>query len=412
MTRFRQRGTQGRHYLLFTLWPRAGAWAWVALAFGVSGVQADSSSVKTVPYQDLSQQGASFLGPGRELEPPDTLTAVRLGLTGPARTPAGRELQAGVELAVTQANQAGGYHGLPYQVVFRADDGPWGRVAAQAIALIREDEVWAVIAALDGERAHAAELVAAKLWAPIITPGAGDRTIDYANVPWVFRLMPDDRTQADLLLGTALTRGWRRVVLVSEGSRDGRTAGDRVLESARALGLSLVRQLEFSAAEPGAVVPRVVRSRPDAVVVWGRGDASLELMYQLRAAACRCPLLVPAPLVGPEVAAAADSLGGTVLGAAPLDLWRPDGPVAAFREAFSQAQGYPPSPVAAYAYEATRVVLNAIAQGGLNRARIRDQLAATHLDGLTGTVTFDGLGGYRRQPVLARAANGVWRALP
>jgi ABC-type branched-subunit amino acid transport system substrate-binding protein len=379
---------------------------------GLVATLATPAAAETAPYHDMSTSGAAFLGPGRELEPPDTLSVVRLGLTGPALSYAGRELQAGVALAVDEANRAGGYRGLQYQVVFRPDDGPWGRVAAQAIALIREDQVWAIIAALDGERAHAAELVAAKLWAPIVTPGAGDRTIDYANVPWVFRLMPDDRSQADLLLSTATTRGWRRLVVVTEGTRDGRAAGERLGESAHALGRTLTRQLEFTAIDPAAVVPRVVQSRPDAVVVWARPDPGLALLRRLRQADCQAALLVPAPMVGPELAAAADSLGGLILGAAPLDLWGPTAAIVQFRQAYVAAVGRDPSPVAAYAYEATRVVLNAVDRAGLNRARIRDELAATDLDGLTGMVRFDGLGGYPRRPVLAQASGRSWQVQP
>jgi ABC-type branched-subunit amino acid transport system substrate-binding protein len=364
-----------------------------------------------VPYRDLSTQGAAFLGPGRELSPPDTLSVVRLGLTGPSSTLSGLDLQAGVALAVDQANRAGGYRGLPYRVVFLPDDGPWGRVAAQVIALIREHQVWAVIGGLDGERAHAAELVAAKLWAPVITPGAGDLTIDYANVPWVFRLMPDDRAQADLLVRAARERGWRRLALLTEGTRDGRTAGERVAEAVHAAGLSLSLHLEFSAADPGEVMVRLARTGPDAVIAWARPASGADLLLALRRAGVTTPLLVPAPMVCQEVAAAGDSLG-EVFGAAPLDLGSGEPRVVEFRRAFADRNGREPSPLAAYAYEAARVVIAAVERAGLNRARIRDELAATRMEGVTGMVTFDGLGGYRRDPVLVSLVKGHWTCTP
>lgn len=360
-----------------------------------------------VPYRDLSTQGAAFLGPGRELEPPDTLSVVRLGLTGPSASRSGLDLQAGVALAVDQANRSGGYHGLPFQVVFLPDDGPWGRVATQVIALIREHQVWAVIGGLDGERAHAAELVVAKLWTPVITPGAGDLTIDYANVPWVFRLMPDDRAQAELLARVAGERGWHRLALLTEGTRDGRTAGERVVEAVRAAGLSLSLHLEFSAIDPTEAIARLARHRPEAVIAWARPASGAALLLALRRAGVTATLLVPSPMVCPEVAAAADSLG-EVLGAAPLDLGSGDPTVEEFRQAFAERTGREPSPLAAYAYEAARLVIEAVDRAGLNRARIRDELAATHLEGVTGTVTFDGLGGYRRSPVPVALRGGIW----
>ena len=383
-------------------WPALAGPALVALLAGVAVDAADP-----VPYRDLSTQGAGFLGPGREEQPPDTLSVVRVGLSGPSTTPSGLDLQAGVSLAIAQANLAGGYQGLPYQVEFLADDGPWGRVAAQVISLIQERQAWAVIASLDGERAHAAELVAAKLWTSVLTPGAGDRTVDYANVPWVFRLMPDDRSQADLLVASAVERGWRRLVLVTEGTRDGRVASERVREATGAAGLSLALSQEFTPADADGITSRVAMMGADAVILWARPASGAAFAARLRQRGCLVPLLVPAPMVCPEVAAAVDSLG-PVLGAAPLDLWSGDPQVVAFRQAYQQATGRQASPVAAYAYEAACVVIAAIERAGLNRARIRDQIAATCLEGLTGTVTFDGLGGYQRQPVLVEARKGGW----
>ena len=96
-------------------------------------------------YRDLSREGAGFYGPGREQEAPDTLSVVRIGLTGPEKSRAGRHLRRGVALALEEANAAGGYRGLPYQVVFRPDDGPWGAVAQQAVHLAYQDQVWAII---------------------------------------------------------------------------------------------------------------------------------------------------------------------------------------------------------------------------------------------------------------------------
>lgn len=359
------------------------------------------------PYQDFSQKGAGFYGPGRELEPPDTLSAVRLGLVGPSRTQAGVELQQGVALAVEEVNAAGGYRGLQYQVVFRPDDGPWGVVAQQVIRLILEDEVWAVIGSLDGERAHAAELVAAKLWTPVITPGAGDLTIDYANVPWVFRLLPDDRAQADLLLAAARERGWKRLALATEGTRDGRTAGERLLEAARDQGLSLVLHVEYNPYNPQEIAPRLAQVAVDALVVWGRPVGGTPLIAELRRQGVLAPVLVPSPMVLPEVAAQGGALG-EVLGANPLDLEAEDPGIQSFCQRYRERTGEAPSYIAAYAYEATRLAIAAIERAGLNRARIRDELARIRYDGLIGQVSFDGLGGYRRPPLLVSLYQGRW----
>ena len=366
-----------------------------------------------VPYKDLREKGAGFYGPGREREAPDTLSAVRLGLMAPSRGNAGRQLRWGVELAVLEANAAGGYllgdgRRLPYEIVFRPDDGPWGVVAQQVIRLSREDGVWAVIGALDGERAHVAELMAAKLWIPVVTPAAADLSIDYANVPWVFRLMPDDRSQAELLLRAAEDRGFQRLALASEGARDARVAAGHVAQVANRLGRSLLLHVEYHPFHPpGACARRLIQANPDAVVIWGGAAGALALIIELRGAGLDVPVLVPAALVAPEVAALHASLG-RIVGVAPLDMDLPDPRLQAFRRRYARETGESPSALAAYAYEAGQVVISALERSGLNRARLRDELAQMRHNGLTGQVSFNSLGGYDPKLVLVELSQGRW----
>ncbi|MBI2506122.1 MAG: ABC transporter substrate-binding protein [Candidatus Latescibacteria bacterium] len=350
------------------------------------------------PYRDLSTAGVQFNGPGREIPAPDTLSAVRLGLLGPAQSAAGQELRQGVMQAVAEANAAGGYGGLPFAVVFRPDDGPWGVVASQVVRLAQEDQVWAVIGGLDGERAHAAELVAAKLWVPVLSPGAGDRTIDYANVPWMFRCLPDDRAQADLLVRACAQQGWRRIGVATEATRDGRTALARLLEAARACSLALALQVEYHPADPVAVAPRLGRAQAQALVIWGRPATALPLIARLRRQGCTLPMLGPALLALPEVAAQGQSLGELIV-AAPADLSAPA----------PEALGSQPSYVALFAYDTTRLVIAALRHSGLNRARLRDELTRLPFAGLTGPFTFNSLGGRREDPVLMVARQGRWQ---
>lgn len=348
------------------------------------------------PYRDLEGAGATFHGPGRELAVPDTLSTVRLGLLGPAQSAAGLQLQLGVRAAVAAANAAGGYQGLPFVVAFRPDDGPWGVVAAQVVRLAQEDQVWAIIGGLDGERAHAAELVAAKLWVPVLSPAAGDRTIDYANVPWMFRCLPDDRSQADSLASLCARQGWRRLGIAVEANRDGHVAGERLLEAARACSLSLALQFEYAPNDPAAAAERLASSGAQALVLWGRPGTALPLLARLRERGCRLPVLAPGLLALPEVAR--DETLGPLIVAAPADL----------SVATPPALGEHPSYIALFAYDTTQLVIAALRRSGLNRARLRDTLAELHFSGLTGDLYFNSLGGRRAGPVLMRAEKGQW----
>ena len=362
---------------------------------------------KTDPYRVLSEAGAGFFGYGREARAPDTLTTVRIGLTGPENSVRGRHLRLGVALAVEEANNRGGYGGLPYEVIFRPDDGPWGIAAKQVVRLTYEDEVWTILGSLDSHHAHLAELIAAKAWIPVITPYASDRTVDYANVPWVFRCVPDDGRQARALVRYAREHRYNRIIVLSEGERESRIGWERLLDAARQERHHFAMHIEYDPYDPTAVRPRLQRATADAFIIWGHPEGVLSLIRVIRELGNDAPVLGPTLLAVPEFAGRASGLGDIVV-VAPYDLSRDDRELRAFHRRYADYAGIPPSPVALYAYDATRMVQSAIEKAGLNRARIRDELAAISFDGIAGKIHFDDLGGNSAEPVLMALRQGKW----
>jgi len=173
------------------------------------------------PYYDFAKAGAGFYGAGREDPDPEGLKSVRIGVLGPEKDPDGSELRVGAQVAIDEANRQGGYRGrIPYEMAFRADDGFWGVVASRVVDLAYEDRVWTIIGGLDGQRTHIAELVVAKAWVPVVSPWASDSSVDYANVPWVFRCAPADSSQVDALVEYLKKRGLKNIVALTEIERE------------------------------------------------------------------------------------------------------------------------------------------------------------------------------------------------
>ena len=343
----------------------------------------------SVPYSDFSDAGAEFHGYGREAGEPDKLKSVRLGLMGPEKTPEGKQLQNGVALAIEQANTRGGYHGVPYEIIFRPDDGPWG--------------------------------MAAKAWIPIVTPTASDLTIDYANVPWVFRCMPSDTQQAQILLNYAYQHEYKNLVVLTEGQREAHTGFLRLKEVARRMYYPLSMHIEYNPHNPTAILPRLKNIAIDAIIIWGHPDSALPLLIALREDDITDPVLAPAIFAIPQIAQKAPTTGELIV-AAPYDLSRfrknsescsnesqeNDTPISTFMQQYQKRTGTFPSPIALFAYDATRMVIAAIERAGLNRAKIRDELSRISFNGLTGTIHFDSLGGNPAQPVLMTLQAGQW----
>jgi branched-chain amino acid transport system substrate-binding protein len=379
----------------------------IALLVFIWPILYGSASGQTVPYRVLSEAGAGFFGYGREYPEPDALSTVRIGLTGPAKTKEGRHLRYGVALAVEEANSRGGYHGIPFEVVFRPDDGPWGIAAKQVVHLTYEDEVWTILGALDGHHAHLAELIAAKAWIPVITPCASDLTIDYANVPWVFRCAPDDGRQARALVRYARQQQYERIIVLTEGDRESRIGWERLRDAVRHEQHHFAMHIEYDPYSPTAVVPRLHNMNADAFIIWGNPEGVLPLINAIRERGIATPVLGPALLATPEFAEEARGLGDIVV-AAPYDMSRENHELRDFYRRYTEYAGMSPSPVALYAYDATRMIQNAVEKAGLNRARIRDELAGMSFDGLVGKIHFNDLGGNPTEPVLMTLRLGKW----
>jgi branched-chain amino acid transport system substrate-binding protein len=380
-------------------------WAWLILTVLPLIVQGPQK-----PYFDFSKAGSGFYGPGRELPDPVGLTSVRIGVLGPAKDAEGLQMRTGVRMALEEMNRRGGYKGLPYEMVFRPDDGPWGMAAKQVVDLAYEDNVWAIIGGLDGQRTHIAELVVSKAWVPVVTPTASDTSIDYANVPWVFRCAPADSREAELLLDFVQKQGHKHVVALTEAQRDGHAGFLRLQETAGRKNIQLEAHLQFPTGSPEALVPLLQGIDSDVLIIWGSPGPSLTLLRAIRAAGIKTPVLGASSLASAEIAADSSWIGELVV-AAPYDLSRHDPERLEFSARFKEITGVPPTPMALLSYDAALLVAKAVGVAGLNRMRIRDELAGMSYDGMAGKTEFNSLRGNIREPVILTFRNGRWERL-
>jgi branched-chain amino acid transport system substrate-binding protein len=383
---------------------------------------------KTVPYSDFSGKGAGFYGEAGVDADLATLKTVRIGVLGPAKSKDGLHQRCAVQLAIQQANAAGGYKarsttaaagrasasgkgntiGIPYEMVFREDDGPWGVAARQVVQMAYEDRVWAIIGALDGQHTHMAELVVSKAWVPVVSPSASDGSIDYANVPWVFRASPSDTKQADALLDLAERRHYYRLIILSEAEREAHTGYLRLKERlARRSGLSLELHLEYSALAPAEIVPRLRDTRFDCLIIWGNAESAVPLMLKIREAGIGSPILGPASLAVQPVLERGAAMGNLTVAAA-CDLSRDSSAVGDFSSEFKKVAGEWPSATAFYSYDVARLIIQAIGAGGLNRAGIRNRISGGSFEGLFGRIEFNSLGGSLAPPVLLTLRENRW----
>ena len=351
------------------------------IVFGAAGRVQDKPSG---PYMDRTKRQMIYDGPGGDEPEPTDLQEVRIGYFGPpdAAHVEGGSLWQGASRAVDEANQAGGYKGLPFGLVPKWSESPWKAGGRMMVELAYVDHVWATIGSIDGISTHIAEQVVAKVQLPLVDPGSTDRSVNAAMVPWMFSCLPNDVSIANAL-GPHLAReaGADGPVVLVSTSHDERHMAEEFRSWFKAKDPGISRVLEF---QPGddhleIVARQAVGSK--AVLVLG-GVADTAAIVKLLRAESGKTLVYAGPSAAKSsfrVAAggAAEGVRCPLLAQAAPPQWAP-----------GSGLDY----AALQSYDAARMVVSSIRSAGLNRFRICRALAKmTPWQGAAGEIRWSAL---------------------
>jgi ABC-type branched-subunit amino acid transport system substrate-binding protein len=115
-----------------------------------------------------------------------------LALEGSVIVDLGKQMLQGAQLALEEANRKGGYKGVPFKLMIHNDVGLWG-AAANEVVKMDDEEVWAWLGSIDDIVSHVAIRATLKLEIPMVCSGDPDPTFTETNIPWVIRVISDDR---------------------------------------------------------------------------------------------------------------------------------------------------------------------------------------------------------------------------
>ena len=96
----------------------------------------------------------------------------------------------GTTMAIEEANAEGGYKETPFRLKPGWSENPWASGVSSVVRMAYLERVWAIIGSIDGSTTHLAEQVVAKARVTQIDPASTDRSVNMANVPWVFSCLP------------------------------------------------------------------------------------------------------------------------------------------------------------------------------------------------------------------------------
>jgi len=334
---------------------------------------------------------------------------VRIGYFGPSdpsHAEAG-DMWRAARLAVEQANAGGGFRGRPFRLVARWSKDPWGTGVTQVVRMAYTDRVRAILGGIDGPSTHLAEQAVAKARLVLISPGSTDRTANLANVPWMFSCLPGDPLLAGPLVAEVSARvGKEPFVVVSTDDHDA-----RMFTAALMKGFTRRRTVprhhfvcRKAGHEVAELVSRIVRAEPAAVVLAAGPADSARLVTAIRGAGYT-GLLFGGPSLGHRhfLRSTGPAAEGVIF---PL-LYSPGSSPDGFARTFERRFGHAPDYAAAHAYDAARLLVEAVREAGLDRTRIREAVRKlSPWTGVTGIVRWDAQGGNVRPVPLGTIREG------
>jgi len=341
-----------------------------------------------------------FRGAGREKPEPQGLETVRIGILAPLESskdvPKGEQMMNGTILAFEQANAQGGYKGIPFELMPHNDVGLWG-AAANEVVTMDDEGCWAILGSLNDIVTHVAIRVALKCEIPVVNMADPDPTLTETNIPWVIRVISDDR-QSSYALANRIYNidGLNRVSLLRVNSRYGRVGTGEFKDASRRMGHPVAVEVRFAEGDKEFTdqLSKIKDTNSEAVVLWGDADELGMILNQMREMGMDHPVYTCDRAITPEFLEVAGKNANGVVSTCQYNPKSGNATYEKFRKEYVERFKEEPGVFAVHAYDAANITIDAIRKAGLNRALIRDLLTDMstfqNYEGVSGTIVFDG----------------------
>ena len=332
---------------------------------------------------------------------------VKIGLLIPDNKSLAAEY--GAELAVQKANEKGGFNGLPFRLVVRSMEGPWGTGSKEAVNLIFEDNVWAIMGSHDGRNAHLVEQAATKARIVFLSAWTSDPTLSQAFVPWYFSCVPNDLQQADALINEIyFERKINRIAIVSDNGYDSGLALKSFLKKAAMAGMEDPLKFFYDNNDQNFrdLTNKLNKADINCIIFLGRPSPLFKIIGQMRLEKMSQPMYCSLGALDEN------QLSSEVLRNYENVVFVSSGNWSghnglSFNEWFREKYGRLPGAVAAYAFDGMNIIIEAIRKAGTDRDKIRESISGIKFEGVTGSIRFDSKGNRLGTPILMKIKNGT-----
>jgi len=333
-----------------------------------------------------------------EVNTPVDRSTIKIGYFGDLSGPTfnfGQSALNGLLMAVNEVNQAGGINGRRIDVVIEDDRGSPEEAARLTSKLIDEDKVIAIVAGGTSGNSLAAAPKAQSSHVPLISPSSTDPAVTQVG-DYIFRACFVDSFQGEVMASFAANtlKAQKAAILFDFNSPYGRGLSDYFKLSFTKLGGRIVSEQSYAQGDADfkGQLSTIRSAEPDVIYIPGYyGDVAI-IAKQARMIGLTQWLLGGDGWDAPELW----QLGGDALNGAYISThYSVDDPspaIQAFVQSYKQRYGnLPPDAHAALAYDAARLLADAITRAGTtDGAKLREALAQTKdFAGITGVISMD-----------------------
>ena len=346
---------------------------------------------------------------------------IRLGhvapLTGP-QAHLGKDNENGARLAIDDLNAEKlliGGKVAKFELLGEDDqaDPRQGTTVAQKLA---DAHVNAVIGHLNSGTTIPASRIYHDAGIVQVSPSATNPTYTRQGYKTAFRVFADDVQQGSVLGAFAVTKlGAKKIAIIDDRTAYGQGLADEFDKAAKAAGATIVTREYTTDKETdfAAILTKVKSTRPDLVFYGGMDTQAGPMARQLRTLNIGAPMLFGDGACTVEFhKLAGDGAGGHYCSLPGVPLEQMAGG-SAFRDRYKAKFNTDIQLYAPYAYDAVRVVAEAMKQAGsVDTAKFLPALAALNYPGLTAQIQFDEKGDIKDGAItLYQAKGGAWSAL-
>ncbi|MHC4194176.1 MAG: ABC transporter substrate-binding protein, partial [Planctomycetota bacterium] len=221
--------------------------------------------------------------------------SIGIGFFGPLTGPtaqAGQALRNGALVAIDEINERGGLLGKPLALIEYDDKSSPEQAVKTATKLVQIDKVTAIVGSLHSGNILAAAGILEQYKTPTLGAGTSPTWLAKGH-KYLFRAVGNSELSVRELVRYARRTGITRVSIIKSNDEYGNMGAKLFVEGTAREGIEILANESFTHGDRDFTgqFARILRARPQAVLVWALGDDLGAVTKQLRQAGYTGPIL-------------------------------------------------------------------------------------------------------------------------